>query len=243
MITGQRPVNSLCIRLRLSSVLEFGVFGLVNRIWLIATIFNNNNEGRPTAKEIDMTLESGIQKFKSDVFPKLQNRFAELESGQSPETLFITCSDSRIDPNLITQTGPGELFVIRNAGNIVPLPGTGELSVEATILYAVDVLKVKEIVVCGHSHCGAVTGLMNIESLESVPEIRDWVLKSEPVISRVERGDGEIPRAIVANVELQLEHLRQYTCVANAIKERQLALTGWVYHFESGQVDVLNSSV
>ena len=96
-----------------------------------------------------MTLSAGVEKFNSELFPEMEEKFRELEKGQSPETLFITCSDSRIDPSLMTQTEPGELFVIRNAGNIVPKPGTGELSVEATILYAVDVLKVKRVVVCG----------------------------------------------------------------------------------------------
>ena len=89
-----------------------------------------------------MKLAQGFQQFKQSVYPGMQQSFQELAGGQSPETLFITCSDSRIDPNLITQTHPGDLFVIRNAGHIVPPPGTGELGVEATIQYAVDVLTV-----------------------------------------------------------------------------------------------------
>lgn len=186
-----------------------------------------------------MKLINGIQKFKENVFPVMRGNFQQLASGQSPETLFITCSDSRIDPNLMTQTEPGELFVIRNAGNIVPLPGSGELSVEATIQYAVDVLKVSQIVVCGHSHCGAVTGLMNLDSLDSMPVIRDWVKRSEKILERVECCDEKIPEAIEANVLLQLEHLREYECVNNAISDGRLSLHGWVYHFENGEVDML----
>ncbi len=185
-----------------------------------------------------MKIVEGFESFKNDVYPTMQARFEELGSGQSPDTLFITCSDSRIDPHLITQSKPGELFIIRNAGNIVPKPGAGELSVEATIQYAVDVLKVKQVVVCGHSHCGAVTGLMNLDSLESLPVIRDWVKRSEAVLDRV-GGPDQIPQAIAENVKLQLEHLGEYECVKNAVDAGNLKLHGWVYHFESGQIDFL----
>ena len=185
-----------------------------------------------------MKLVSGINKFKNTVYPRMRESFAQLKSGQSPETLFITCSDSRIDPNLVTQTEPGELFVIRNAGNIVPTPGSGELSVEATIEYAVDVLKVSHIVVCGHSHCGAVTGLLNLDSLDSLPAVKQWVTKSEKILEQIAE-QPTIEEAIQANVLLQLEHLRQYDCVSNAIKSGHLSLHGWVYHFETGEVDFL----
>ena len=189
-----------------------------------------------------MKLASGIEKFQTLVYPQMQRDFDELKSGQAPETLFITCSDSRIDPNLVTQTKPGELFVIRNAGNIVPKPGTGELSVEATIQYAVEVLKVKQIVVCGHSHCGAVTGLLNLESLDSMPAIKDWVKKSEKVVEKL-NDQSSVSEAIQVNVQLQLEHLMEYPYVASAVKAGQLELHGWVYHFESGQVEFLTHDV
>ena len=187
-----------------------------------------------------MKLASGIEKFQATVFPNMSNDFKELESGQSPETLFITCSDSRIDPSLVTQTNPGELFVIRNAGNIVPKPGTGELSVEATIQYAVDVLQVKQIVVCGHSHCGAVTGLLNLDSLETMPAIKKWVQKSGQVLERINGDEINVCEAIRENVLLQLDHLMEYPNVAEAVAKKDLQLHGWVYHFESGQVEFLN---
>jgi carbonic anhydrase len=190
-----------------------------------------------------MGLSSGIEKFQASVFPGMENEFKELGNGQSPETLFITCSDSRIDPNLLTQTKPGELFVIRNAGNIVPKPGTGELSVEATILYAVEILKVKTIVVCGHSHCGAVTGLMNLDSLESVPAIKDWVLKSEKVLKRINTEDPCVNEGIRENVLLQLEHLMEYPYVKAATDAGRLKLEGWVYDFENGKVEFLSSEL
>ena len=128
-----------------------------------------------------MTLINGVKKFQQEQFPKLRERFEELGKGQTPETLFITCSDSRISPNLLTQTEPGEIFVIRNAGNMVPEPGTGELAIEGTIQYAVQVLKVRNIVVCGHSHCGAVAGLLQLDGLTGLPAVHDWVKKSEAI--------------------------------------------------------------
>ena len=187
-----------------------------------------------------MKIVTGIEKFQTDVFPQMKTEFQKLETGQSPETLFITCSDSRIDPNLMTQTRPGELFVIRNAGNIVPRHGTGELSVEATIQYAVDVLKVSHIVVCGHSHCGAIAGLMNLDSLESMPAIKNWVKKSEKVLEQLSNQDLSMDQAIKANVNLQLSHLMEYPYVATAVEDGRLQLHGWVYHFETGHVEFLN---
>lgn len=187
-----------------------------------------------------MKLASGIEKFQASVFPNMSNDFQELESGQSPETLFITCSDSRIDASLVTQTKPGELFVIRNAGNIVPKPGTGELSVEATIQYAVEVLQVKQIVVRGHSHCGAVTGLLNLGSLETMPAIKNWVQKSGQVLERINGDEIKVCEAIRENVLLQLDHLMEYPNVAEAVANDGLQLHAWVYHFESGQVEFLN---
>jgi carbonic anhydrase len=187
-----------------------------------------------------MRLATGIEKFKTEHFPAMEGKFKELEKGQAPETLFITCSDSRIDPSLITQTHPGELFVIRNAGNIVPKPGTGELSVEATILYAVEVLKVKRVVICGHSHFGAITGLLNLDSLDAMPVIKAWVVKSAQVLERLDSEEPTLIDGIKENVRLQIEHLLEYTCVAEAVASKELEIEGWVYHFEKGQIELLD---
>lgn len=184
-------------------------------------------------------LDEGIKKFTQNVYPTMEKEFRTLESGQSPHTLLITCSDSRVSPSLFSQTRPGELFVIRNAGNIVPKPGTGELSSEATIQYAVDVLKVQRIVVCGHSHCGAVGGLLNLDSLESLPIIREWVLRSEAILEQLGTDDVDVTKAIELNALLQLEHLREHQCVADAIKDGRLSLEAWVYDFGAGNVKFL----
>lgn len=188
-----------------------------------------------------MKIRNGLQKFLDSVQPEMQSIYSQLENGQSPETLFITCSDSRISPNLITQTDPGEIFVIRNAGNIVPKPGTGELAIEGTIEYAVQALKVKNIVVCGHAKCGAVGGLLNLDGLDSLPAVRDWVKKSEAVLERVADCDEDSKgcEAIKANVMLQLEHLMEYDYVKSAVEQGELELHGIVYDFGTGEVDYL----
>jgi carbonic anhydrase len=188
-----------------------------------------------------MKIRNGLSKFRETIQPSMQPVYSELENGQSPETLFITCSDSRISPNLITQTDPGEIFVIRNAGNIVPKPGTGELAIEGTIEYAVQALKVKHIVVCGHAKCGAVGGLLNLDGLDALPAVKEWVKKSEAVLEKVADCDADSkgPEAIKANVMLQLDHLMEYDYVAAAVKSGDLELHGIVYNFGSGEVDYL----
>lgn len=188
-----------------------------------------------------MKIRQGFEKFLESIQPEMQPIYSELENGQSPETLFITCSDSRISPNLITQTDPGEIFVIRNAGNIVPKPGTGELAVEGTIEYAVQALKVKNIVVCGHAQCGAVGGLLNLDGLDSLPAVRDWVKKSEAVLEKVADCDeaSKTSEAIKANVMLQLDHLMEYDYVKAAVEKGDLELHGIVYNFGNGEVDYL----
>jgi len=188
-----------------------------------------------------MKIREGLAKFQESIQPNMQPIYSELENGQSPETLFITCSDSRISPNLITQTDPGEIFVIRNAGNIVPKPGTGELAIEGTIEYAIQALKVKHIVVCGHAKCGAVGGLLNLDGLDALPAVKEWVKKSEAVLEKVADCDEELKgsEAIKANVMLQLDHLMEYDYVKAAVDKGDLELHGIVYHFGSGEVDYL----
>src|SRR5262245_7184396 len=124
-------------------------------------------------------LVQGIHKFQTNYFSSQQELFQRLAKGQSPETLFITCSDSRISPTLLTQTGPGDLFVLRNAGNIVPPYRASNGGEGATIEYAIHALGVKDIVVCGHSHCGAMKGLLHPEDLGDMPTVRDWLLHAE----------------------------------------------------------------
>jgi carbonic anhydrase len=191
-------------------------------------------------------LLQGLRVFQHRVFPKVQSRFEQLASGQQPPTLFITCSDSRIVPDMVTQTEPGELFVLRNAGNLVP-PWTAQHTGEAaTIEYAVKVLKVREIVICGHSHCGAMAGLLNPESVEQLPAVRQWLTHAQQTLEEVaglpldgtgsDAGDDLLTTAVKCNVIVQLANLRTYPVVAEAEDRGELELHGWFYRFETGEI-------
>lgn len=186
-------------------------------------------------------LINGVQAFQNRVFSK--ELFEPLANGQQPLALFITCSDSRIDPNLVTQTAPGELFVIRNAGNLVPAYGTICGGEAATVEYAISVLKVNDIVVCGHSHCGAMSGLLNPDSVATLPAVRSWLSHAEStrrILEESYRVNGDPQTRLLAAVEMnvlvQLDNLRTHPCVAAAIQRGELNLHGWVYKFEIGQV-------
>ena len=193
-------------------------------------------------------LLQGIRNFQHKVFPVHQSKFEELASGQRPPTLLITCSDSRIVPELITQTEPGELFVLRNAGNLVPpydSPASGEA---ATIEYAVKVLKVEDIVVCGHSHCGAITGLLRPETLKDLPAVEQWLAYANKVRDEIlehpsvaDSDDDLLTAAIKSNVLVQLDHLRTYPDVALAESAGELALHGCFYRFETGDISAFDS--
>lgn len=187
-----------------------------------------------------MQIRTGYESFREATFPQHQELFDHLKGGQSPEVMFVTCSDSRIDPNLITQTLPGDLFVIRNAGNLVP---TRQASgVAATLEYGVKALKVKHIVVCGHSHCGAVSAALAPESLGELPYVAAWLNESGPTLpADLPEGDGKLNAAVEANVRAQLDNLRSLQFVADAVAAGDLELHGWVYEFESGEIRELNS--
>jgi carbonic anhydrase len=192
-------------------------------------------------------LFRGIHKFQRSVFPNHQSKFEELASGQRPPTLFITCSDSRIVPELLTQTEPGDLFVLRNAGNLVP-PYSAPLSGEAaTIEYALKVLKVDHIVVCGHSHCGAISGLLRPETLTDLPAVAEWLAHAERCRQEIvehasvtDPDDDLLSASIKSNVLVQLDHLRTYPAVALAESAGELTLHGWFYRFESGDVSAFD---
>lgn len=181
-------------------------------------------------------LLAGATAFQSEAFADHADLFGELATGQSPETLFITCADSRIDPSLITQSLPGDLFVVRNAGNIVPRlddDGTSADGTAASIDYAVSVLSVKHIVVCGHSSCGAMTAITDPASLDTLPSVARWLEHSESLRSG---GTDDLNDLIGRNVLLQLEHLATYPSVRAALDANEVTLHGWVYDIGSGSV-------
>jgi len=183
----------------------------------------------------------GIRHFQDTVFPKNRALFQHLAASQSPETLVIACSDSRISLDLLTQTSPGDLFVCRNAGNIVPPQGRSN-AVSASIEYALNALPIKDIVICGHSDCGAMKGLLHPKALRRMPEVRGWLKHAEGAREAFERHggtpDGHEAVASLAklNVRLQLEHLRTFPSVFSRVQEGSLRLHGWLYDLGEGVV-------
>jgi carbonic anhydrase len=188
-------------------------------------------------------LVQGIHDFQRTIFSEKQRLFERLAGGQSPQALFITCSDSRIDPSLLTQTEPGDLFILRTAGNIVPPYGTPQVGEAGTIEYAVAVLKVQDIIVCGHSHCGAMSGLIQPQSIMGLPAVQALLNHAESTRRIIAENYGHLPdgearvtATIEENVLVQLEHLRTHPSVAAALGRNALTLHGWVYKFETGEV-------
>ncbi|MEU8892700.1 carbonic anhydrase [Streptomyces sp. NPDC048442] len=176
--------------------------------------------------------------------PRNAAAFRALGAGQSPEALFITCSDSRVVPALITGARPGELFELRTAGNVVPRyptecrtrPPQGEA---ATIEYAVRVLGVRDIVVCGHSHCGAVGALVRGDDLSDVPAVRDWLEHSvapDAAVRSVAPAMPDVAEAVQAHVLAQVARLHAYPCVRERIADGTLTLHAWYYEVHTGTV-------
>lgn len=187
-------------------------------------------------------LIRGIHEFQRNVFRGRRTFFENLAHGQYPETLFITCSDSRLNPNLITQTQPGELFIIRNAGNIVPPHGYPPGGEAATIEYAISVLKVKDIILCGHSHCGAMRAILYPNEASGLPMVSAWLGHAVDTRKIVQENYGHLEEsarlnaAVQENVLVQLKNLQTQPAVAAALATGTVTLHGWVYKFETGEV-------
>jgi len=189
---------------------------------------------------------AGVVRFQDEVLPGKRALFEKLSQGQSPEALFITCSDSRIDTSLITQTEPGELFVIRNAGNIVPAHSTETGGMVASIEFAVSALEVPHIVVCGHTGCGAMKGAMDLAGLAELPNVREWLGYAKAAVDVVNelgqgRSDDERMRMLLEqNVLLQLQHLKTHPSVAAKLANGTVQLHGWIYDIKTGGVDAFD---
>jgi len=187
-------------------------------------------------------LVQGLHHFRSNIFRSQQELFERLADGQNPEALFITCSDSRINPNLITQTDPGDIFILRNAGNIVPPHGAPNSGEQATIEFAVVGLGIKDIIVCGHSLCGAVSGLLKPEKLQDMPAVAAWLTHAEATRRIVKDKYGHLADealqtvAAQENVLVQLENLRTHPAVAVGLARGDLKLHGWMYKIQTGEV-------
>jgi carbonic anhydrase len=187
-------------------------------------------------------LIRGIVEFREDSLPRYAERFQGLADGQSPDALFITCADSRVVPNLLVSTDPGELFTMRNVGNLMPPAtahglSTGDVSEASAVEYAVSVLKVANIVVCGHSACGAMKAVFGESSLDDAPNLSRWLGHARPALAALKReGTGDYDRLSQLNVLTQLDHLMTYPLVKNAVATGTLKLSGWWFEISSGDM-------
>jgi carbonic anhydrase len=188
-------------------------------------------------------LIEGHEKFLAEVFPRKRDQYHLLAESQAPEWLFITCSDSRIVPDLILGTGPGDLFISRSIGNVVPVSMNDVDGVTATIEYAVDVLKVPYVILCGHSDCGAIKAAINRTGLDKLPKANRWLQHVEAAFSHrqpLKSDDGEhaeLCSVIRGNVVAQLVNLKAQPAVSRAMREGRLQVFGWYYDILSGRIE------
>ncbi len=185
---------------------------------------------------------SGLHHFQSKIFLSHKELFERLSQGQTPDALFITCSDSRINPCLITQTDPGDLFILRNAGNIIPPYGAANGGEGATIEFAVSGLGIKDIIVCGHSHCGALEGLLDPQKVSQMPALSSWLAHADAtkrIVTENYAGldsDELLNVAMQENVLVQIENLRTHPAVAVRLARAELNLHAWTYKIQTGEV-------
>jgi carbonic anhydrase len=187
-------------------------------------------------------LVAGIVKFQQNQFKEHRVLFQSLAKGQKPDVLFITCSDSRIDPCLITQTHPGDLFIARNAGNLVP-PHYSQATcdMDATIEFAMEVLQVRHIVICGHTDCGAMKGALNPASVKHLHHVSNWLSNAAAASAKIharhkERAHEHLLELTLENVVQQMRHLETHPSVAAKLAVDGVLLHGWVYDIETGEI-------
>ncbi|WP_019215122.1 carbonic anhydrase [Legionella tunisiensis] len=191
-------------------------------------------------------LMRNVRRFQANLSERMQVIFEQLSKGQSPGILFITCIDSRVIPSLITQSQPGELLIHRNAGNIIP-PYPNKSSEAATLEYALTVLQVEDIIICGHSDCGAMKGLLSPTLESDLPLVSSWIRNSHSVLKEIgtetdkEDFSRKVQMTIKKNVLAQINHLKTYPLVAERLASKQLTLHGWVYDIETAEVFVYES--
>lgn len=186
----------------------------------------------------------GVRRFRTQEYPNQRNFFEQLASKQQrPVALFITCADSRVNPNLITQTEPGDLFLLRNAGNIVPPYSSAICSEAATIEYSVEVLGIRNIIVCGHSQCGAMKALLlHPDEMAHLPAVKAWCQHAEAtrrIVQQKYRGLSPEELAVAAteeNVLVQMNNLSTHPSVAARLSSGELHVYGWYYDIGSGRV-------
>lgn len=194
-------------------------------------------------------IVQGIRHFQTCVFQQQREFFEMLaRKKQNPLALFITCADSRVHPNLITSTEPGELFLLRNAGNIVPPHGAANGGEGATIEYAVSVLEVRNLIVCGHYGCGAIGALLRPETAAHLPAVQAWFSHAEATRRIIREKyaslspEAQHDLAVEMNVLVQIDNIRTHPSVAAALAGGKLNLYGWVYRLETGEIMVYDAA-
>lgn len=190
-------------------------------------------------------LIRGLHKFQTEVFPSKKEFFEGLTKGQKPEVLFISCSDSRVNPNLVTSSKPGDLFILRNAGNIIPpyKKRGGNGSEAATIEFALYGLDLEHIIVCGHSHCGLLDAAMHQRNILKMPNLLAWIKKNiDPTLKLVKKNykgveDASLLQILIQeNILHQIENLKAHPSVAQRLAQGKLTLHAWMYEFETGTI-------
>ncbi|MCY1276809.1 Carbonic anhydrase 1 [compost metagenome] len=203
---------------------------------------NASPEDPESAEESLRIIVDGFQRFRQEVFPQQEALFKKLAHEQKPRAMFITCADSRIVPELITQSAPGDLFVTRNVGNVVPPYGQMNGGVSTAIEFAVMALGVHHIIVCGHSDCGAMKAVLNPVELERMPTVKAWLRHAEVAKTVVAENCGcgsehdTLHVLTEENVVAQLDHLRTHPSVASRLASGQLFIHGWVYDIETSEI-------
>jgi carbonic anhydrase len=200
--------------------------------------------------EVLEQLKNGIRKFQTEVYPdKIDAYRIAATTPQRPHTLIVTCADSRIDIETITSSEPGEIFVTRNVGNMVPAYGEMLGGVSAVIEYAVEALGVQHAVVCGHSDCGAMKGLLAPDGLEKMPTVKSWLRNAAAalMVTQSLKSEEDGPKKVLhslteQNVLLQLNHLKTHPSVAGAVAKGKLTVSGWVYDIEHGEVKIFEEA-
>ena len=206
-------------------------------------------------------LKNGVRRFRTEIYPAQAELFAQAAAEpQRPHTLFITCADSRIDPNALTATGPGEVFVTRNIGNMVPAYGEMLGGVSAVIEYAVAALGVRHIALCGHTDCGAMKALLDPSSTAKMPSVRNWLknaqtalavartlheheIEAHPARGLISQQDRPLLDVLTEqNVLLQIQHLKTHPSIATAMTLGDLTISGWIYDIANGQVSIAENS-
>lgn len=190
----------------------------------------------------------GLALFQRRVYPRHKELFERLAKNQKPEAVFISCSDSRVSPNLIVQAEPGNLFILRNAGNIVPPAGSSYGGTTASLEYAIVALGIRNVILCGHSNCGAMGGVLHPERLDGMPAVRQWVSYADSARRAAVEGhpgaDDEtlLDHVVDFNVIAQIRNILTFPFVRALVDKGELELHGWVYDIATGRVKGLDST-